>query len=221
MTNLTEALERPGINLVCTRCTDGDRASLERWYNDHAQLLMASPQLLQAQLFRVGSAEAVAPSSPVPDYFCLYHFSRIADFAAFDSGAVMDKVRELSNAASGRQSIEIVKRTQYVRLLNRQFAAPAQPVGTQALLFTAAQQSRESLARWLNDALYAASKRQSLSIAQAYLAETAQGSELLILVASEQALPVDWHLSHSPYAERPELVPVWRLGATPIGSWQR
>lgn len=221
MTNLTASLGLPAINLVCTCCTDGDRESLERWYNDHAQLLMASPQLLRAQLFRVEQAEATSPSLPAPDYFCLYHFSELADFAAFDSGLVMDRVRELSNAAAGRQSIEIVKRTQFVRVLHRQFASPSQAASVHAMLFTAPQQSAEALVRWLNDALYAASTRQALSHAQAYLAENAQGLELLLLSNGEQALPADWHLSPSPYAQRPDLLPVWRLAATPISHWLR
>ena len=221
MTNLTESLGLPAINLVCTRCTDGDRRALERWYNDHAQLLMASPQLAQARLFRVEHVEAASPSLPTPDYFCLYYFSKIADFAAFDSGPVMDRVRELSNAAQGRQSIEIVKRKQFVRVLHRQFGSPSQAVSVQAMLFTVPQQSIEPLVRWLNDALYTASTQQALSGAQAYLAETAQGLELLLLVTSERALPPNWHLSHSPYAERPTLQPVWRLGAALMFDWLR
>lgn len=214
-------LEQLAINWVCTRCTNGDHDGLTRWYNDHAQLLLASPQLLRAQLYRVTRADARIAKPTAPDYFCLYHFARLDDFAAFDSGAVMNRVRTLSNAAPGRASVDIVKRTQYVSLLNRQFEHSAPTAGVEAVLLTSATQDPAELVRWLNDVLYELSRRQQMASAQAYWSQQAQGGELLLILSMNHSPAADWYLASSPFAKGPSLDPVWALSAQPLAAWLR
>ncbi len=203
------------INLVCTRSTDREPALLERWYNDHAQLLMASPELQSAELFRFNS------TTEGMDYFCLYHFSALERFAGFDSGEVMTKVRELSNTAPGRSSIEIVRRTQYERVLHRQWLA-GQGGATQASLFTLESYSLSQATRWLNDVLYALHLQHPLRSAQVY-ATTTNKPELFVLLQAvgSEAFPVDWHTWESPYASRPNMRPIWQSKAERITQWLR
>jgi hypothetical protein len=110
------------INLVCTRCTDGNHIALGRWYADHVHLLLAAPELRQATLHRCTQPLTGQP----PDYFCIYEFTSHDDFLAFEHGKPKAQATELTNAASGRNSIEIVQRTQYQRWLHRKWPAPAQ-----------------------------------------------------------------------------------------------
>lgn len=205
------------INLVCTRCTDGNHAALQRWYNDHAQLLMASPQLQGAELFKLQSTTASM------DYFCLYHFEELGDFSAFDTGSVMSDVRELSNAAPGRSSIEIVKRTQYERVLHRRWA-PCTGMGhVQASLLSMPHQSMQEMLRWFNDVLYGLQLHHGLCSAQVYLAKSEQQLEIFVLLHTEPGvlLPADWHTVQSEYAQRPELTLLWQEQAKRIGQWHR
>jgi hypothetical protein len=113
------------LNLVCTRCLDGNHMALQRWYADHVHLLLAAPELQQAQLFRVNQPLDGQP----PDYFCMYEFASMAAFEAFEYGQPKAKAAELTNAAVGRSSIEIVQRTQYARWLHRHWPALGRPQG--------------------------------------------------------------------------------------------
>jgi hypothetical protein len=110
----------PTINLVCTRCLDGNHIALQRWYADHVHLLLAAPELQQAQLFRSTRPLVGQP----PDYFCLYAFASMADFDAFEHGQPKAHATELTNAAAGRSSIDIVQRHQFERWLHRSWPAP-------------------------------------------------------------------------------------------------
>lgn len=203
------------INLVCTRRTDHDPALLERWYNDHAQLLMASPELQSAELFRFNS------TTEGMDYFCLYHFAALERFAAFDSGEVMAKVRELSNTAPGRSSIEIVRRTQFERLLHRQWLA-GEGGAAQVSLFTLQSYALSEATRWLNDVLYALHLKHLLRSAHVYATRT-NTPELFVLLQAggPDLLPLNWHTWESPYASRPNMRPIWQAQAERIAQWLR
>lgn len=205
----------PAINLVGTRCTDQNHAALQRWYNDHAQLLMASPQLQSAELFRLQHSTASM------DYLCLYHFAAISEFPAFDSGDVMANVRELSNIAPGRSSIEIVKRTQYERMLNRRWSME-QGGHIQASLLALREGGMQEVVRWLNDVLYTLHLQIPLQSAQVYAAKmgnTPERTELFVMLQSEQALPTDWHAWNSAYSARANTQAIWQTQAERIGQW--
>ncbi len=203
------------INLVCTRLTDHDPALVERWYNDHAQLLMASPELHSAELFRFNSTtEGI-------DYFCLYHFASLEHFTAFDAGQVMAKVRELSNTAPGRSSIEIVRRTQYERLLNRLWLV-GEGGAVQVSLFTLQKYASSEATRWLNDVIYALHLKHPLRSAHVY-ASTTNTHELFVLLhaVGSETFPIDWHTWESPYASKLNMQPVWQSRAERIAQWLR
>ena len=222
----------PAINLVCTRCTDGDHAALQRWYNDHAQLLMASDKLQAAHLFRL---QPEAGDAPVPDYCCLYELACLADFAAFDSGEVMAEVRDLSQAATGRSSIEIVKRTQYERMLHRRWAPEGQLEGSfHVSLLQREAGSPEHISRWLTDVLHQLHGQWSgeegveagrgLHSAQVYASPYAASAQELLVVLHLDAgcgLPANWHALSSPYAPTPVLRKLWSAPAQRLTQWLR
>ncbi len=189
------------INLVCTRCTDDNHMALQRWYNDHVQLLMVSSELRAAALLRLDQTTASI------NYLCLYQFADLAEFDAFDSGDVMRQVRDLSNAALGRSSVEIIKRTQYKRVLHRRW--PARRCGSvQASLFvlssddlgenglakkslaekSLAEKSLAEAVRWLNDVLYALHLAQPLQSAEIYAAQAGEKTELFVLLQSADSM---------------------------------
>ncbi len=207
------------INLVCTRCTNGDHASLQRWYNDHAQLLMASKELQSAELLR-----CLLPGSSI-DYFCLYRFANLADFNTFEGSTVMAQVRNLSNAALGRSSVEIVKRTQYERVLHRRWLPKqgGQASQIQVCVMALPQGHDAQTTRWLNDALYALHLKCPLHSAQIYAARLQAGSEIIVLLQSADAkpLPLDWHTLESPYAPRPSIELIWQAPCEIIAQWLR
>lgn len=205
------------INLVCTRCTDANPAALQRWYNDHAQLLMVSHQLQRVELFRFDQTTASI------NYFCLYHFAQLADFSAFDCGDVMSQVRDLSNAAPGRSSVEMVKRTQYERLIHRVWLAQAHGARMQASLFTLPSDHLPTTTRWLNDVLYALHLAHPLHTAQVYATSEAGQTELFVLLqsASSHPLPSDWHTLKSSYATRPSIQLHWQALSERVAQWLR
>lgn len=213
------------INLVSTRCTDGDHAALQSWYNDHAQLLMASPELESAELFRLTKTTAAI------DYFCLYHFKKLGDFSSFDSSAVMGQARDLSQAAAGRESIEIVKRVQYERLLYRRWAAGDSSF-VQASLLRIQGSLRGNLhgdlhdslphaTRWLNGVIYQMQANNPLQLAQVYAVDAGDGIELFAVLQSPKPLPQNWHASDSPYAPRPSIELQWQARAERVAQWLR
>ncbi len=182
----------PAINLVCTRCVDGDHAALQRWYNDHLHLLLRAPELRLATLYR-----RVGEAAGAPDYFCVYDFDSRAAFLAFEHGEAMAESRVATQAARGWGSIEIVQRTQYQRWLRRQWAAPQVPAG-QAPVFLAASLTaepaagalpqREQLVRWMNDRLHTTAPGWPLRAASMYLG--AEGREVFVLLECAAA-PAD------------------------------
>ncbi len=166
-------LHSPTINLVCTRSLDGNHIALQRWYADHVHLLLATPELQQAQLFRCTQPLAGQP----PDYFCMYAFASVEAFEAFEHGKPKQQATELTHAAIGRSSIEIVQRTQYVRKLHRQWPAPSSPSDpTWRLAVCLQSASSWTLAteRWLADQLQALRACTPLIAAQVYVQASVQ-----------------------------------------------
>jgi hypothetical protein len=206
----------PAINLVFTRCTDNNTVALERWYNDHAQLLMASPALQSAELFKmVGNTAGI-------DYFCLYHFQKLSDFAAFDSGEVMAQVRDLSNAAPGRSSIDIVKRTQYERVLHRQWPQSNDEEGLlTACLLVIKPSQLDLVLRWLNDVLYGLHISHGLQTAQVYAVHIDGALELFMLLQSSASIPAQWLTSPSDFAPHPDVKLMWQAQALLVAQWMR
>ncbi len=204
------------INLVCTRCLDGNHAALQRWYNDHAQLLMVSDKLQGAELFRLQETTARI------NYLCLYFFKQLNDFKVFDSGDVMRQVRDLSNAAPGRGSIEISKRTQYERLLHRRWSAQQGGSVQASLLLLPAEQRAQAL-RWANDAIHQFHLQQPLASAQVYAADQGSSVEFFVLIqsAGSAALTVDWLNMQSPFEAKPSIEVAWQSQAISIAQWLR
>lgn len=219
-------LTSPTINLVCTRCLDGNHIALQRWYADHVHLLLAAPELQQAQLFRVAQPLAGKP----PDYFCMYEFASLAAFDAFEHGQPKARATELTNAAAGRSSIEIVQRTQYVRWLHGQWPAPSHEQGTTWRL-AACLQSDAAWAldaqRWLADHLQALRSCAPLIGAQAYSGQ-AQAQQCFIALdfagGDAQAIwPMLQTLLAQPalYGQAPTVQTLWAASAAPVQAWLR
>jgi hypothetical protein len=214
------------INLVCTRCTDGNHIALRRWYADHVHLLLAAPELRQATLHRSTQPLAGQP----PDYFCMYEFASHDDFLAFEHGEPKAQATELTNAASGRSSIEIVQRTQYARWLHRQWPAPAdlptKPWRLAACLQSDAAWSLDAQ-RWLADHLQALQSCAPLIGAQIYAghAQAAQCFMALDFVGGDaQAI---WQMLQAlltqpaVYGQAQAVQTLWAASAAPVQAWLR
>jgi hypothetical protein len=216
----------PTINLVCTRCLDGNHIALQRWYADHVHLLLAAPELQQAQLFRFAQPLAGQP----PDYFCMYEFASMAAFEAFEHGAPKAQATALTNAAAGRSSIEIVQRTQYARWLHRSWPAPAHEWGATWRLAACLQSDAAwslDAQRWMADQLQALRSCAPLIAAQAYsgYGQAEQCFIALDFAAGEaqaiwlmlQALLAQPAL----YGQAPAVQTLWAASASPVQAWLR
>ncbi len=215
----------PVINCVNTRCTEGNHALLQSWYADHVHLLLASPQLMGAQLHRC----VLALHGQPPDYACAYEFSSWADFEQFESGVEKAQATQLTNAAAGRSAIEIVQRVQYARVMNRRFgAAPAAaPQGLLIQLEMPSAQPQAS-ARWLAHTLQEA--RSALPLHSAQVLMGIQESHLWQLHLSmgpgdpSQAWALLETLLQQParYGHAPENRKVrWVAATVPVMQWLR
>ena len=136
------------INLVATRCLDGDHAMLYRWYNDHVHLLMGCETLREATLYR--------RSSPGPDggaeYLCLYAFGSHADFLVFETSEARARAQAVVRAGWAGTGIGIVQRTQYLRLGRSADDASGDDYRFAGLSLGAAP--LQETARWLNDRMH-------------------------------------------------------------------
>jgi hypothetical protein len=218
------------INLVCTRATDGNHIALQRWYADHVHLLLGAQQLQQAQLFRCTQPLFGQP----PDYFCMYEFDNIAAFEAFEHGEPKAQASELTNAAAGRSSIEIVQRTQYERWLHRQWAAPTSappPAPSQTWRLAVCLQSDAAWSldaqRALADQLQALCSCAPLAHAQAY-AQHGDAAQLFLALdfAGDHADHVfalfnELLAQPSLFGQKRKLSMVWASKAQFIQAWLR
>ncbi len=180
-----------GINLVGTRVIGSRDADLQRWYSDHVLLLLRAPELQGATLYRrVGGDDA-------PHYLCLYEFADMADFQQFEQSDAMADARRLSQAAYGRDSVEIVERMQFQRWLTRDWAREQHNASSlfQAQRLRLGAVPLDLLLRWLNDRLQNLASRLPLLKARLYGAPThGMHWEIFVLleVQGTQPLPVDW-----------------------------
>lgn len=219
----------PMINVVCTRATDSNHSALRRWYADHVHLLLTAPELRQAQLYRCQRALAGQP----PDYFCIYDFACQDDFLAFEHGQPKAEATELTQAAEGRSSIEIVQRTQYTRWLHRQWAAPAgasEAVGTGWRLAVCLQAEAGwplEAQRWLADHLQALQSGSPLVEAQVFSGEGPDHPTWLTLDFVGGDAGVIWQMllaqltEPSLYGQAQTLKTLWAASAFAQQSWLR
>jgi hypothetical protein len=146
------------VNLVATRCKNGDHATLFRWYNDHVHILMGFDGLQRAALYRRAAEASAGDSTAAPEYFCVYDFASQADFMAFEAGDARAQARQILLGGWGKDGIEITQRTQFWRLGARttssEVAAGDGLWQVQSLRLGAGPAA--GVARWLGDALHRA-----------------------------------------------------------------
>ena len=214
------------INLVCTRCVDGNHLALQRWYADHVHLLLAAPQLQQAQLYR--STQPLLGQTP--DYFCMYAFASMEAFDTFEHGQPKAHATELTNAAAGRSSVDIVQRNQFERWLHRAWPAPqtCQSVAWRMAAYLASDTPWALPAqRWWADHLQALQVCAPLVRAQMFSQRGDAGRALLVLDFAGNEPQSVWHLLQE-QLNRPALHGAaqavqtqWAMAAQPIQSWMR
>jgi len=137
------------INLVATRCIDGDHAMLFRWYNDHVHLLMGCETLQAATLYRRNGESA----SGAPEYLCLYEFASHAGFLEFEGSDARSRAQAVVRDGWGRTGIEIIQRTQFERL--GRFAGAATDSVYQVAILSLGPAPASDIARWMNDRVHA------------------------------------------------------------------
>jgi hypothetical protein len=214
------------INLVCTRCTDANHIALQRWYADHVHLLLSAIELRKAALHRCREPLAGQP----PDYFCIYEFASHDEFLAFEHGQPKAQATELTNAAAGRRSIEIVQRAQYLPWLHRQWPAPS---NQQARLWRlAACIDNETgwtldAQRWLADHLQALQSCTPLTAAQVYSHQSRENQAFMVLDfvggdASSIWLLIQDQLDQPALYGGPQLLSTqWAASAEQLQTWLR
>ena len=148
------------INLVATRQKAGEPAELLRWYNDHVTLLMGFEDLASASLYRCTAIDQAAP-----EYVCLYDFPSLAAFDAFEASVAKERARQVMASGWGKQSIEILQRSQYLTGGKRMEPTSSTELGVhiQCLDVTPgpapATDEADDFRRWMSDSLYLAAAR--------------------------------------------------------------
>jgi hypothetical protein len=211
------------INLVCTHCTDGNHIALRRWYADHVHLLLAAPELVCATLHRCTQPLAGQP----PDYFCIYEFTSLDDFLVFEHSEAKARATELTNAAAGRSSIEIVQRSQYARWLHRKWPGPPQEQGEVWRLAACFENEAGwslDAQRWLADHLQALLSCTPLVGAQVFSGSD-QAFAALDFSGGDPAAVwqlLQHHLAQpAPYGQTQRLKMRWATTANVLQQWQR
>ncbi len=146
------------VNLVATRCKNGDHATLLRWYNDHVHILMGFDGLRGAALYRRATAPDAGGTAAAPEYICLYDFASQADFMAFEAGNARAQARQILLDGWGKDGIKITQRTQFWRLgarLSQNAVASSDGIWHVQLLHLGAGPVA-GVARWLGDSLHRA-----------------------------------------------------------------
>lgn len=209
------------INLVATRSKDGDHPALLRWYSDHVHLLLGFAGLQCATLYRRVSA---APSGG-PDYLCLYEFSSHADFLAFEVSPARAQAQQVAQTGWARDGIEIVQRTQYLRLGQRtghQDLAGRDTVHHIQSLGLGAG-SPADVARWLADRVHCTlggSQFGAVAWHRAWGASQQGGDALVVAASSGVNAAFEAPLEHASWLQEP---PDAAFGAGPASltlHWQ-
>ena len=139
------------INLVATRCVDGDHAMLFRWYNDHVHLLMGCEALREATLYR----HRAAVDGAGPEYLCLYTFDSHADFMQFETSDARAQAQAVVRSGWAGTGIQILQRTQFQRLGRIMDTDTAANGDHRFALLATGPGPRDAVARWLNDRVHA------------------------------------------------------------------
>ena len=212
------------INLVATRCLDGDHAMMFRWYNDHVHLLMGCDALQEATLYRRSSAEQEGGAQ----YLCLYRFGSHADFMAFETSDARARAQAVVRAGWANTGLSILQRTQY-RLLGRSSAQATDGDYRFAGLALGAGPA-PGAARWLHDRMHAAwgSAPGERAWMQAWGADDA-GGDVLVLGQAGDTRAVAKAISAWPdeavdpaFGERPGAVEVrWQADYGRLRHWTR
>ncbi len=220
----------PCINLVSTRCKNGDHNSLLRWYNDHVHLLMGFSGLLQATLFR----QTGTPPTTAPEYACVYEFASHADFLAFELSDARGRARRVVETGWARTGIEITQRTQYLRLGARAVGIGHAGDGASFVLqsLSLGPATASAAARWLSDSLYQALAALGDNHCAWYRAvdATASGGDALVMaqLQADSGMPALasawWHGTAGPEVVDPPPEPVmahWQAPYRRVQRWQR
>lgn len=227
------------VNLVATRCKNGDHATLFRWYNDHVHILMGFDGLQRAALYRRAEEPLAGDTAAPPEYFCLYDFASQADFMAFEVGGAREQARQILLGGWGKDGIEITQRTQFWRLGAR-ITTNAVAAGdglwhVQSLRLGAGPAA--GVARWLGDSLHRALDAHTvghLAWHRAVDANDAGGDALVVAqTGSTQALaPSPWQPGwwlpdaddggHGPWGEAPATTAIaWQATYRRMCVWVR
>lgn len=214
------------INLVATRQKAGEPAELLRWYNDHVTLLMGFEDLASASLYRCTALDQAAP-----EYVCLYDFPSLAAFDAFESSVAKERARQVMASGWGKQSIEVLQRSQYTTG-GKQMGPTASPelgVHIQCLNVTpgpaqAAHQA-DDFRRWMSDSLYLAAARIGVN-RYAWYASLDQRQVIVLASTSTTISPAWlswWDLPASDsLVIAPSAITVhWQAGYQPLSAWCR
>jgi hypothetical protein len=117
------------VNIVGTRCTEGDHRAAQAWYADHVHQLFAFEGLLAARLVQrvdgLNPPGADGANAAAPEYLCSYDFASEASFQAFESSGVRAAAAADRERGWGRVGIEITQRRAWLRRYQREGAAPA------------------------------------------------------------------------------------------------
>ena len=218
------------INLVGTRCKNGDHDSLLRWYSDHVHLLLGFPALSRATLYRqLGGSPTTAP-----EYVCLYEFPGHADFLAFEQSAARERARQVVETGWAREGIEITQRSQHLRLGARAAGTGLAGDGTSFVIQSMVLGPAEAhaTARWLSDSLHRALDREPNHGCAWYRGVAAEGLEGDALVVAQLPAaslatvfaPGWWHGAPGPELLEATPQPVtqrWQAPYRRVLQWRR
>jgi hypothetical protein len=225
------------INLVATRCKDGNHAMLLRWYNDHVHILFQFAALQKANLYRAldGSTDH---GGRAPPYLCVYEFPSRADFEAFEVGAPREAARQVLLGGWGKDGIEIVWRPQFERIVCRGSGAGAHantPVPSDHWLVQHLQLGaapRADAARWLNDQAHGLLPDAAYGEAHLYQSTSATDAGGGALVMAQRRTPgatagaagdPDWvDASGEAWGQAPASVNLdWQANYALLRTWSR
>ena len=156
---------------MSTNSLDGDHAMLQRWYADHAHLLMRFDGLQEARLFqRSDVRQGLTAATPACHYLCFYTFASAEAFAAFEGSEVRSSAPVLGNPGWMKTGIHIAKRQQYRRITARTQGVPATPADAvlQLRSFRLTAQDWPPIERWLQGGIHQALQQDGVTEVQLY-----------------------------------------------------